>query len=205
VKETSNIQSIEALRQIYDEPKGRAKDKVLHQLEKHSKHFIRCSPFAVISTVSSQGQMDVSPRGGATGFISIENDTTLLLPDYKGNNRLDSLGNIIETGSIGILFLIPGIDETLRVNGTATITTSPSILSKFDQEKKPPISCTIVTIEEVFLHCAKAFMRSNLWDTSSQTNPKEFPTIGVILNDQVSSKDTPESREEMIKRYQKDL
>lgn len=205
MKETSNIQSIGALRQVYDEPNGRAKDKVLERLEKHSKHFIRCSPFAVISTVNSQGHVDVSPRGGATGFISIENDTTLIIPDYKGNNRLDSLGNIIETGNIGILFLIPGIDETLRVNGTAIITTSPTALSKFDQEKKAPISCIIVTVEEVFLHCAKAFMRSNLWDDSSHINPEEFPSIGVMLKDQLGSKETPESREEMIKRYRKDV
>lgn len=200
-----NIDSLEALRKLYDAPKGRALKKVLPGLEEHSKHFIQTSPFLLISTVSETGKMDVSPRGGGAGFVEILDATTLLIPDYKGNNRLDSLTNILETGRIGLLFLIPGIDETLRVNGSAKLSADPSYLSRFDQEFKAPTSCIIVTIEELFLHCAKALMRSKLWDASAQVHPDTFPTMGQMLKDQIGSSEAPESREDMIERYKRNL
>jgi len=203
---SNTITSLTELRKIYAQPKGRAIEKVLPQLETHSRRFVQNAPFVLLSTVSREGKMDVSPRGGAAGFVYIENDTTLLLPDYKGNNRLDSLTNILETGNVGLIFLLPGIDETLRMNGTACITTSSDILSKFTQEAKAPISCLIVTIEEVFLHCAKALMRSKLWDANTYTDPEKFPSMGQMLQDQIgNTADIPESRTAMIERYKKDL
>ena len=126
------ITSKSQLREIYGFPKGRAKDKALESLEKHSIHFIENSPFIVLSTVDLDGKLDASPRGGEPGFVKISNNRQLLIPDFKGNNRVDSLSNIIVvSGGIGLLFMIPGIDETLRVNGTATITTSEEILHQF--------------------------------------------------------------------------
>lgn len=199
------ISTIQDLRKIYDQPKGRTKDKVLAELEKHAIHFISCSPFVLVSTVNTNGKMDVSPRGGAAGFVHIENPKTLILPDYKGNNRLDSLTNIIETGSVGMLFLIPGVDETLRINGRAKISIAPEILSKFDQENKPPISAIVIELEEVFLHCAKALMRSHLWDARFQIERDDFPSMGQMLKDQMDLPEPPESREDMLKRYRKDL
>jgi len=193
------------LRTLYELPKGRAKIKVLKTLESHSRNFINSSPFVVLSTVSKNHQMDASPRGGYPGFVKISNDKELLIPDYKGNNRVDSLSNIVETGSIGLLFFIPGIDETLRVNGTATVTTSEDLLAKFTSDSKVPISCIVVSIEEVFLHCAKAFMRSKLWKVESQTDSSCFPSMGKMLNDQLEESGNEETREEMIKRYQKDI
>ncbi|MBL4863136.1 MAG: pyridoxamine 5'-phosphate oxidase family protein [Crocinitomicaceae bacterium] len=199
------IKSVSQLRDIYGFPNQRAKDKVLNVLDKHAKHFIKSSPFVVISSVNLSGKMDVSPRGGESGFVYISGDRQLIIPDYKGNNRIDSLTNIIETGHIGILFLIPGIDETLRINGKATISTSDETLRFFSTEPKLPISCIVVSIEEVFLHCAKAFMRSKLWDIDSQFNPDQFPSMGEMLKDQLSSGGKPESRVEMIERYQKEI
>jgi PPOX class probable FMN-dependent enzyme len=199
------ISSEAQLRTLYELPKGRAKVKVLKTLESHSRNFINSSPFVVLSTVSKNHQMDASPRGGYPGFVKISNDKELLIPDYKGNNRVDSLSNIVETGSIGLLFFIPGIDETLRVNGTATVTTSEDLLAKCTSDSKVPISCIVVSIEEVFLHCAKAFMRSKLWKVESQTDPSGFPSLGKMLNDQLEEGGNEETREEMIKRYQKDI
>lgn len=199
------IQSEEQLREIYDHPKGRAKDKQLAALEKHSINFIEHSPFAVISTHSQSGALDSSPRGGQPGFVKILSDTCLIFPDSRGNNRLDSLVNIIETGEMGCLFLIPGVDETLRVNGVARISTSAEHLGLFPDEKNPPQSCIELTVKEVFLHCAKALMRSELWSSDAKIDRASFPTMGAMINDQLSIKETPESQEEMVARYKDSL
>ena len=193
------------LRNLYEAPRGRAKDKVLHKLEGHSIHFIKMSPFAVVSTVSKETRLDASPRGGAPGFVEVLNENQILIPDAKGNNRMDSISNILETGRIGMLFMIPGIDETLRINGSATISTEKKFLKKFTSEKNTPKACIVVTVEEVFLHCAKAFMRSKLWDVGAQIDKTTFPTIGQMLKDQLKSSEAPETREAMVERYKKDL
>lgn len=198
------IENESQLRKIYGHPTGRAQQKVLTSLDKHAINFISNSPFLVLSTVDKSGKMDASPRGGKPGFVKVYKDQ-LLIPDFKGNNRIDSLVNITETNSIGLLFMIPGIDETLRINGKALISTSQDTLGLFSNEPKSPISCIIVSVEESFLHCAKAFMRSKLWGASSQINPKDFPTMGEMLKDQLNSPDQAETREDMIKRYSKDL
>jgi len=158
------IKTEEELRLLYGWAKGRAKSKVLSELEKHSKNFILHSPFFVLSTYDKNGSTDTSPRGGKAGFVKILNDTTLLIPDAKGNNRVDSLVNILDTKRVGCLFLIPGIDETLRINGTAEISTDPQYLNDFPLEPKQPKTCIVLSINEVFLHCAKALMRSELWN-----------------------------------------
>lgn len=199
------ITSQEQLRELYGYPKGRAKDKVLKTLEKHAINFIESSPFLVMSSSSEAGKQDASPRGGSPGFVKVLDNNTLIIPDAKGNNRVDSISNILETGSIGLLFLIPGINETLRINGSAYLSTDGSYLQLFSKEKNPPIACIHVTVEESFLHCAKAFMRSNLWDASAQIDRDSFPTIGKMLNDQLGSNAEPETREDMEKRYSKDL
>lgn len=201
----TKISSIDQLRAVYDLPKGRAKDKVLGSLEKHSLHFIATSPFLLLSSISKTGKMDVSPRGGRPGFVKVSEDGQLLIPDAKGNNRMDSFTNIIETGAVGLIFLIPGIDETLRINGSAYITTEAAVLDHFKDEDKKPISCLVISIEEVFLHCAKALMRSKLWFDEYRIDPKNFPSIGVMIKDQLKSSEEPESREDMVKRYLKDL
>ncbi len=201
----NKITSTDQLRELYGFPRGRAKDKVLSSLEKHSLNFISKSPFLLLSTISKDGKMDVSPRGGNPGFVKISDNGNLLIPDAKGNNRMDSFTNIIETGSIGLIFLLPGIDETLRINGSAYITTEEHILNYFHSEDKTPISCLVISIDEIFLHCAKALMRSRLWSDDYKIDTKDFPSIGKMLKDQLKSTEEAETREEMIQRYQKDL
>ena len=199
------IKSKEQLRELYGYASGRAKDKVLNHLEKHAINFIETSPFLTMSTSSSNGKMDASPRGGASGFVKVVDKKTLVIPDAKGNNRVDSISNIIETGTIGLLFLIPGVDETLRINGSAYLSTDNTYLELFTEEQNLPKACIVVSVEEVFLHCAKAFMRSKLWEASAQIDRDSFPTMGQMLKDQLRSQDAPESRHAMVKRYKKDL
>jgi len=199
------ISSIEQLRTLYGTPSGRAKIKSLPALDKHCRLFIDKSPFLTIGTIGENGDMDVSPRGGKAGFVQVLSDTQILIPDAKGNNRLDSLTNIVETGKIGMLFMVPGIDETLRLNGTASLSNDPELLAHFPNENIPPKTVIVVDIEEVFLHCAKAFMRSQLWNPDHHIPKDEFPTMGQMLKDQLGGDGAPETREEMVKRYQKDL
>lgn len=199
------IENESQLRELYGYPKGRAKDKVLNHLEKHAINFIKTSPFLVMSTSSLEGNQDASPRGGNSGFVKVVDDKTIVIPDAKGNNRVDSISNIIETNNIGLLFLIPGVDETLRINGSAFLSTDTSYLKLFIEETNPPKACIVVSVKEAFLHCAKAFMRSKLWDASSKIDRDTFPTMGQMLKDQLGSKEAPETREAMIVRYKKDL
>lgn len=199
------ITNQEQLRELYGWPRGRAKIKVLQSLEKHAINFIEQSPFFVMSTYDSNGRTDASPRGGKPGFVKILDDNTLLVPDSKGNNRVDSLINIVETGNIGCLFLIPGIDETLRINGTAFITNDQKYIDLFPEEKNIPKSCIKIEISEVFLHCAKALMRSKLWKDTNRVNRDDFPTMGRMLNEQLGTNNPEETQEEMVERYKPDL
>jgi len=200
-----HIESEKQLREIYGHPKGRAKDKQLSALEQHSINFIEHSPFVTISTCAKSGLVDCSPRGGKPGFVKVLSATCIIIPDSKGNNRLDSLVNIVETGAVGCLFLIPGVDETLRINGVARISTSANYLSLFATEQHPPKTCIEITIKEVFLHCAKALMRSKLWASNSIIERATLPTMGVMINDQLSINESPENQEHMVARYEHDL
>ena len=199
------ITTPEQLRELYDQPKERAQTKKQNALEAHSKKFIGLSPFLVLSTVSAIGQLDASPRGGVPGFIKILDDKRLLIPDSKGNNLLDSISNILETGRVGILFMIPGMDETFRVNGKAHISTEKVLIDQFDPEKKEIISCIVVQIEEMFFHCAKAFMLSKLWSSEHKIDRGEMPSMGQMLKDQIKHDGPVETREEMLKRYSQDV
>lgn len=193
------------LRELYGPMRGRSKIKVLPQLEFHSRNYIAHSPFVVISTFDKEGNVDTSPRGGSPGFVKILDEKTILLPDSKGNNRVDSLTNISQTGRIGTLFMIPGVDETLRINGAAEISTEQKHLDLFNEERNLPKSVLVIHIEELFMHCAKAFMRSKLWSQESQVDRKDFPTMDKMLNEQLGLNNPPESQEDMVKRYEKDL
>ncbi|MFT4533594.1 MAG: PPOX class probable FMN-dependent enzyme [Saprospiraceae bacterium] len=200
-----NITTQEQLRKLYKWPEGRAGRKVIFELEKHCKNFISKSPFLVMSTTDREGKMDASPRGGAPGFVHVLNNNTLIIPDSKGNNRVDSLVNIVETGKVGMLFLLPGIEETLRINGSAEISANKDIIDLFPNEKNRPISCIIITVEEAFLHCAKALIRAKLWSVDYVVSKKDFPSMGKMLNDQLGTNNAIETYEEMVARYDPDL
>ncbi len=199
------VTSESQLRELYGFPSGRASKKSLFALDPHAKNFIHQSPFLVLATYNASGKMDNSPRGGKPGFVKILDDKHILIPDSKGNNRLDSLVNIVENGRVGLFFMLPGIDETLRINGSAEIRTDKHFLDQFTQEQNPPKTCLMIEIEEMFLHCAKALMRSQLWSIESQIARDTFPTMGRMLKDQLNGPEEVESHEDMVKRYQKDL
>lgn len=201
---SGSIESVEALRALFAAPGERTARKQLNRLDRHCRRFVSLSPFVVIATSNGNG-LDASPRGGSPGFVTIADDTTLHIPDSPGNNRLDSLANIVTTSKIGLLFMIPGVDETLRVNGSARVTVDAEILQQFHAMRRPPKVVIEVTVEEAYLHCAKALMRSNLWADSARIDRTELPTMGEMLADQLGSPLAPETQDEMLARYRKDL
>lgn len=197
------IRTIEELCQLYPEPKERALKKQLSRLDRHCQRFIELSPFVVIATGNASG-FDASPRGGEPGFIKVVDDLTLIIPDSPGNNRLDSLKNIVESGRVGLLFLIPGVDETLRINGSAHVSVDEDKLQLFASETRAPKVVVEVTVEEAYLHCAKAFMRSKLWADESHHDRSVLPTMGQMIQEQTGS-GFPESQEDMVARYAQDI
>ena len=199
------IDTVAALRERYPEPKGRTLRKQLDRLDHHCRRFISLSPFLVLASADADGRFDASPRGGQPGFVRVVDDRTLWLPDASGNNRLDSLTNVVATGGIGLLFLIPGVDETLRVNGTAHVRAEADALAAFEEERRPPRAVLEVAVEEAYLHCAKALMRSRLWDADAQQDRSVLPPTGQILNEQTGASGPAETQEEMRARYAQDL
>jgi PPOX class probable FMN-dependent enzyme len=197
------IATIDALRQRYAAPHGRSVLKQLSRLDAHCERFIGLAPFVVIASAGSDA-LDASPRGGDPGFVKIASPDTLLIPDASGNNRLDSLTNIVTTGKVGLLFLIPGVDETLRVNGAARLSDDPGLLRHFAQERRMPKLVIEVSVAEAYLHCAKALMRSKLWASESRQPRSVLPTMGQMLNEQTGVV-TAETQEEMVARYTPDL
>jgi len=181
------------LRNLYPSPIERARLKTLGRLDKHCKAFIARSPFVCLAT-SSTGGADVAPRGDEPGFIHVLDETTLAMPDWPGNNRLDSYANIVSNPHVALLFFIPGVQETLRVNGTAEITTSAELLDRWQREGKRPRAVIVITVREAFLHCAKALIRSRLWQDDYKIDRSELPPYGQMLKDQIV---TPETAEEI--------
>jgi len=199
------ITTADALRALYPEPRERALKKQLAAIDVHARRFIELSPFVVLASGSATGALDASPRGGAPGFVKVADANTLLIPDSPGNNRLDSCRNIVETGGVGLLFMIPGFDETLRVNGSATLTPDAALLARCADERRTPRLVIRVAVREVYLHCAKAFMRSRLWEATSQVPRDTLPTMGQMINDQTGIETPPETQQEMARRYAPDL
>jgi uncharacterized protein len=156
-------------------------------------------------TSDNTRNLDASPRGGDPGFVQITDDGSLLIPDAPGNNRLDSLENIVTTGKVGLLFLIPGVDETLRVNGSAVLSQSAEDIAACTTERRAPKLVIRVSVEAAYLHCAKAFMRARLWDAAAQVERSVLPTAGKMISDQTGLHVLPETREDMVKRYAPDL
>lgn len=179
--------------------------KQIDHIDTHCARFIGMSPLVVIASVDAQGALDASPRGGAPGFVRVADARTLLIPDSPGNNRLDTLTNIIATGSVGLLFMIPGVDETLRVNGRARLNDDASMLATFADEKRTPKLVIEITVTDAYLHCAKAFMRSKLWSAACMVDRAVLPTMGEMLSDQTGMPGPLETQEQMKARYAFDL
>ena len=193
------------LRSLYPAPKGRALSKQLDRLDVHCRRFIGLCPFVVLASGGANGAMDASPRGGEPGFVKVLDDRTLLLPDSRGNNRLDTLENLIETGRIGMLFMVPGVDETLRVNGSAKLVGGDVHAACFAGAKRAPKLVIEVSVADAYLHCAKALMRAGLWDASRHVMRSSLPSMGQMLNDQTGSDAPVEDQDAMVARYAADL
>lgn len=193
------------LRALYAEPSERAQRKQIPALDRHCKRFIELSPFVVLASADDQNRCDASPRGGDPGFVKVTGDATLLIPDSPGNNRLDTMQNIQANGRLGLLFLSPGFDETLRVNGRARLSTDPERIALCTTGRRAPKIVIEVSAEEVYLHCAKALMRSKLWSGANRVERSVMPTLGKMIADQSGLDIAPETQEEMVARYQKDL
>jgi PPOX class probable FMN-dependent enzyme len=193
----SIVEDIREIREIYGEPMERAVKKQLPKLEKHSRAFIALSPFIIMASCDAEGRCDASPKGDAPGFVHVLDDETLLIPDRLGNNRIDTISNLLEHPRIGLIFLVPGLRETLRVNGRAEVTTDSALLETCIAQGKMPRSGILVTAEEVYFHCGKAIIRSDLWNPAKQKKIADFPSLGIIIADQIGQATAPEEAERM--------
>lgn len=177
------------LRAIIGTPSTRAVKKVQSSLDIHTRAFIAQSPFLLLSTSDAEGRCDVSPKGDAPGFVQIIDEGRLVIPERPGNKRLDGMLNMLSNRHIGLLFLVPGREETLRINGKAWITRDPELLTRCVAQGKAPLVAIGVEIEECFLHCPKAFIRSRLWDRQAWPAPDALPTMACVLFDQIKPAD----------------
>lgn len=204
-----HITTLAALRQLYGPARERSLKKEIPALDVHATRFIGLSPFVVLASSDADGHMDASPRGGELGFVKVPDAHTILVPDAPGNNRLDTLENIIATGRLGLLFMVPGFDETLRVNGHAVLSTDPADLAVCVDARRTPALVIRVAVESVYLHCAKAFMRSKLWDTSRQVDREQLPSMAEMMRDQIRAfkgeEVEAETQAQMLERYRQTL
>ena len=185
------------LRSLFSVTHDLAIQKVQPVLDTHAQAFISRSPFLCLGTQNMDGKADVSPRGDPVGFVKVIDQNTLAIPDRPGNNRLDSLANIIANPSVGILFIVPGFDDTLRVNGQASLVTEPELLKSMSVNDRRPSLAIVVKVQTVFMHCAKAFRRSRLWDPDEFQNRGEMPSLVKIILDQTTG--APSDEQEMRK------
>jgi PPOX class probable FMN-dependent enzyme len=182
------------LRALFPETHRIAVDKVQPRLDPHARAFVARSPFLCIGTQSPDGRSDVSPRGDPPGFVRVLDDRTLVIPDRPGNNRLDTMTNILANPAVGVLFMVPGFDDTLRVNGKARLTRDPELLATMVVNDRTPTLAIVVEVDEVFLHCAKAFRRSRLWDPSQRQDRREMPSLVKMIHDQTSGEPLDDAR-----------
>jgi len=199
------ITAEQELRELYVMPNERAVKKQLSRLDRHCMRFLTLARFAVLSTCDAQGNMDSSPRGGDAGFVKVIDEHTLIVPDWAGNNRLDTFSNIMDTGRIGAIFLVPGIDEALRVNGSASLRTDEAFTSLCEVKGRYPKLVVHVQVKQAYLHCAKAVMRAGLWSPEVQVERSVMPTMNEMLREQTVQTTSVESQETMVERHKQQL
>jgi PPOX class probable FMN-dependent enzyme len=174
------IVTVDELEMLYGAPVTRSIDKEIDHISEHYQAFIEKAPFVVVATCGPEG-LDCSPRGDPPGFVRVHDNKTLLIPDRRGNNRLDTLRNIVRDPRISLLFLVPGIGETMRINGNAQLTTNARLCESFAIQGKTPKSVIVVSVERVYFQCQKALARSKLWDASTQIPRSALPSTGTML------------------------
>jgi uncharacterized protein len=205
----SKLTTPDEIRALYGHPKGRSVTKQLDRLETHSRRFIELSPFLVIATSrpgdEGGGLADASPKGDMPGFVQVLDDHTIAIPDRPGNNRLDSMENLLVNPAVGLIFFIPGVNETLRINGFAEIRDDTELLARFEVNGKLPKTVYVVTVKEAYLHCAKALVRSKLWSAEAQAPERPIPNMSRMINEQTNGDAPEETDAEMLARYRKVL
>ncbi|GJL88549.1 MAG: phosphohydrolase [Minwuia thermotolerans] len=202
----SILRTEDALREVYGHASGRAATKAIPSLDPHCRRFIELSPFLVMGSAAKDGPADVSPKGDLPGFVQVPDEHTLVIPDRPGNRRIDSMTNIVENPHVAVIFMIPGISETLRVNGRAHVSVDPDLLQSMAVNGKPAVSAIVVQVDEAYLHCAKAFIRSKLWDPSVQQDRKVLPPLSKIIADQTNTViDVEASEKQLEKAYRETL
>ena len=186
--DSHRISTVDELRSIIGTPSDLVPHKLWTALDETCADFIQRSPFLLLATSDAEGNMDVSPKGDGPGFVAVEDETTLLIPDRSGNKLIFGLQNILANSHVGLIFLIPGTGETLRVNGTAELTSDPAILDRLSARGKPAVVAIRVRIKEVFYHCAKAFLRAQLWKSDTWPEKKKI-SFGKILAGKMGADD----------------
>lgn len=202
----SILRTEDALREVYGHASGRAATKAIPSLDPHCRRFIELSPFLVMGSAAKDGAADVSPKGDMPGFVRVPDEHTLVIPDRPGNRRIDSMTNIVENPHVAVIFMIPGISETLRVNGRAHVSVDPDLLQSMAVNGKPAVSAIVVQVDEAYLHCAKAFIRSKLWDPAVQQDRKVLPPLSKMIADQTNTTiDVEASEKQLEKAYRETL
>ena len=201
----SAIETAQQLRSMYLPAKERAVKKQMPRLDRHCRNFLALARFAVLSTADAHGNMDASPRGGEAGFVKVIDDNTVIIPDWTGNNRLDTFSNIIDTARIGVIFLVPGVDEALRINGAASLRNDEALTSLCDINGRLPKLVVHIVVREAYLHCAKAIMRAELWAPEAKVERKTLPTMNEMLRDQIGQTEPAEPQAVMYARHQTEL
>jgi len=198
---TETITSETELRDVIGSTTPVVQSKISDRLNDLTRQFVERSPFMLLATSSTDGTCDVSPRGDPAGFVSILDEKTLLVPERPGNKLADSLRNVLDNPHVGLLFLIPGVGDTLRVNGRAVLTTDATLLEPLAVEGKTPKLGLLVEVDEVFTHCSKAFIRSDLWNPERHIERDELPSQGEILHSLNSTVDADQYDVERAERY----
>jgi PPOX class probable FMN-dependent enzyme len=198
VRFQDRVSSREELRELYGQPTELVIRKQLPSLDLHARAFIARSPLALLGTSDLDGRCDVSPKGDGPGFALVLDDKTVVIPDRRGNRRIDSLQNIVDNPHVGLLFLIPGVDETLRVNGSAIIVRDEDLLERLAVQGSRPNVGVVVTVEETFFHCPKAFLRGHVWDLKSFISRKELPSLSRMILDQTRPPDRSDAEHERL-------
>jgi uncharacterized protein len=195
------IRDPEALRAQFGAVGPLAAHKVLDHLDDYARRFIALAPFLVLASADAAGNVDASPRGDAPGFVAVPDAQTLVIPDRRGNNRIDTFVNLLDCPGVGLIFLVPGINETLRVNGTGAMTQDPALLEPLAAQGKVPAAGLVVRVREAFFHCGKAMIRSGLWDPARHVERSTFPSLGRILADQTAAATVPDAEATIADAY----
>jgi PPOX class probable FMN-dependent enzyme len=192
------IDSVDRLRAVYRPPAQRSLDKEIDHLDVHCRDFIAHAPFVVLASTDAGGHVDASPKGGPPGFVAVLDDHRLAVPDMAGNNRLDSMRNIVEAGAVALLFMIPGVDETMRVNGRAAVSTDPDVLDRCPIGELRPNVAIVVDVRTAFIHCAKALRRSGLWHTAEWPDTADMASPACMLKDHIGLEGTVEDSQRAL-------